>query len=177
MYPQYPNNNYYYQGHNYNYQQAQHYNHGYSQPMPAPGSPYVAQYEFVPKTSKFLNYKITKIDIKDKDIEEAKNLFQYYDRDKSGDLDRWEMVHFLNQFFYKFGYGQMKREDLDFMFVKFDRNKNGRFTWEEVEMMLYELSGRKIYSFDLLKAGKIITSPVKTIKKFFNLPDVNVKII
>ena len=172
MHPQYPysygnySNHNNYNNYNYNYNNYP----GYQQHQP-----YQPQFEFVPETSKFLNYKTNKIAIKDEDLREAKNMFEFYDRDKSGDLNRAELFHFLNQFFYRFGYGRMKREDLDFMFVKFDVNKNGRFSWDEVEKMLYELSGRKVYSFDLLKAGKLISSPVKTLKKFFNVPEVNVK--
>ncbi len=64
-----------------------------------------------------------------------RELFDYFDKDKSGQLDKAEFREIFTNAFENYGV-ESTQADIDRIFSKVDRNKNGKISFDEFAMLI-----------------------------------------
>ena len=72
----------------------------------------------------------------------SQNIFNSFDKDRSGSLEMGEFPLMINQLFAYLKETPPSQTDIQFMMNKHDADKNGKITIPEFKRMLYDLSGK-----------------------------------
>ena len=76
-------------------------------------------------------------------IQYAAQIFQQFDRDRSGMLEMHEFPMMCASFFNQMGMAPPSYNDINFLMYHFDRDRNGRIDFNEFRGMLNYLGGQR----------------------------------
>lgn len=105
---------------------------------------------FIQNPHAFESHKIQQLKLSPNIIHNGKKLFKNFDLDGSGELNRIEMQNLMNYFLSSEGLPPINQRDMDYLYFKYDTDKNGRFSKREFKWMLKELGGHKKYTCDMI---------------------------